>query len=380
MSRIGATQTARMLGGPWLGAILIPRIRTVAVDLDNTLYQGVLGEDGADGVELTQSHAALQRQLLGLRERGVFLALVSRNHPEDVRELFQMRDDFPLGWEDFSARSVRWHPKSAGIAEVAGELRIGPDSILFVDDNAGELLETAQHVPGLRGVHAASADQTTRALRYFPGLWAFAGSAEDELRVADLGANAEREDALAKVGDDLASYYRELGVRLTIRHGDQVPLQRMAELSGKTNQFNLAPQRYDESELRERLSEGSWQISSAALEDRLTDSGVIAIAVSQRQGARLIVREVCVSCRALGRQLEDVIVAHMLVSGPLFDGVAKVTFPFIDAPRNQPARAWLSEFAGVEVPTAPEQIAVSISADRLREASVNPDVEIEVLR
>jgi len=127
--------------------------------------------------------------------------------------------DFPLGWEDFSAHSVGWELKSAGVERIAQTLRIDTGAILFVDDNAGELLEALQHVPRLRCLHAGQdADRAASCLRYFPSLWAFEGTIEDALRIADTRANEARDRALAVATDDVASYYRELGVRLTVGH------------------------------------------------------------------------------------------------------------------------------------------------------------------
>jgi predicted enzyme involved in methoxymalonyl-ACP biosynthesis len=122
------------------------------------------------------------------------------------------------------------------------------------------------------------------------------------------------------------------------------------------------------------------QVSSVRLEDRLTDSGVVAIAVSRRRGARLVVEELCISCRALGRQLEDLIVAQLITSGPLFAGSTEVTFRFLDGPRNEPARRWLEEFTSEPIPPAPHAVSISTAPDRLLAASTNSEVRVEVLR
>jgi FkbH-like protein len=378
MSAEGAAGTARLLGGNWLPALLMPRLKAVVVDLDNTLYDGVLGEDGIDSVVLTEGHTELQRQLVELRDSGVLLGLLSRNELGDVDELFRTRRDFPLRWEHFAAHSVGWQPKSAGLERIAGSLRIDPSAILFVDDNPGELLEALLGVPGLRCVHAADDGYgTARALRYFPGLWAFERTEADALRARDLRANVERDSALARSADDAGAYYRELGVVLTVgqNHPDQLP--RVAELSSKTNQFNLALSRYSLGQVQELARSEKWQISTARLEDRLTDSGVVAMALACRDADTLVVHELCISCRALGRRLEDLIVAQMLVSGPVFAGTREVVFQFVEGPRNQPARRWLEEFTGAEFPDAEKEHHVKISAERVLAASVNPDVRMK---
>jgi FkbH-like protein len=378
MSRQASIATARLLGSR-LTALLEPRLKAIVVDLDNTLYAGVIGEDGIEEVRLTDGHAELQERLLELRDSGVFLGVVSRNELDDVCALFDRRTDFPLRWDDFSAQCIGWQLKSTGIARVAQTLRVDTASVLFIDDNAGELLETMQRVPRLRCLHAeADAARTAAALRHFPGLWSFGGGNEDALRVADLRANEARDRELRLAGEDMAAYYRELLIRLTVEHDSDVTIRRIAELSRKTNQFNLTFRRFAEADLHPLMSAGRWQLSTAHLEDRLTDSGVIAMAVLERQDRELVVHELCVSCRALGRRLEDLIVAQLVASGPLFDETTEVVFRFCDGPRNAPARTWLSEFAGVAIPNAREPITVAVPAERVAAARVNPDITIEI--
>ncbi len=375
VSSVGATLTARLLGLRWFPALLDPPVKAVVVDLDQTLYAGVLGEDGSRGVQLSEGHRLLQQELRGLRDAGVFLGLLSRNEPADVRALFEDRPDFPLRWEDFSAHSISWGYKSNGLATIAHELRIDTGAVVFVDDNPGELLEVSLHAPGVRCLHAGEdASHTAAALRYFPGLWKFEACSEDRLRVADLRANEERL-SLARTSETLDSYYRELKMSVTLRRDDLAMLPRAAELSAKTNQFNLAMRRYSEAQLRSMLTSGRHELVTARLEDRLTDSGVIAMAVLEQDGRRLLVDELCISCRALGRHLEDVIVGQMLSAGPLFDGCDEVVFNVVSGPRNQPARDWLARFAGKAV-SGPEPLQLTVPASRTLEASVNPNIKI----
>jgi FkbH-like protein len=363
-SAAGAIEVARELAGRWLPALLAPRIKAVAVDLDNTLYAGVLGEDGPEGVALHPGHAALQSRLRELHESGVLLALVSRNEPADVEALFAAREDFPLGIDDFDATAIGWGAKSDGLRAIAAQLRIDPGAVLFIDDNPGELLEVATVLPGVPWLQAVEdASLTTRAIEGFPGLFAFSRTETDALRAADLRANREREAGLAGAGEDLGAYLRELGVTLTFEQDDH--LDRVAELSGKTNQFNLALARLSDGDVRARAADPAYQISTARLEDRLTDSGIIAIAVARREGARLHVEELCVSCRALGRRIEDLIVAGMLARGRVFDRAQEVEFAVAEGPRNAPARDWLERFGGPVV-----------SASRVRDAATHADVTI----
>ncbi|MFN3428428.1 MAG: HAD-IIIC family phosphatase [Candidatus Sericytochromatia bacterium] len=343
---------ARRLGFICLPALLSPRIKAIALDLDNTLYGGVLGEDGPRGLELSPAHEALHRTLIGLRERGVFLAIVSKNLDEDVVALFAERPDFPLRWEHLSARSVGWGSKHEGIAEIARALRIGPDAVLFVDDNPGELAEVAHALPGVRYVHAASPEETNRALTLFPGLHGYRSSDEDALRVTDLALSGQRAALQARF-DDSKAYMRSLGVALTFQLNPHGLAGRLYELSQKTNQFNSGLRRFTEAEVAAYLDGADGAVVAIGLRDRLSDSGVIGAVFGRFVGRALVIDEISISCRALGRQIEDVLVGEALRGMIGARPVDHVRFAASAGPRNQPALQWLARFTGAAV-TAPE--------------------------
>jgi FkbH-like protein len=337
---------ARELGLVWLPAALRPRLKALAVDLDDTLYRGVLGEDGPSGLVVTPSHLAVQRRILALREEGLLLALVSKNEPDDVEALFRARADFPLRLEHFSALEISWGSKDAALARAAGQLRIGLDTVLFVDDNPGELATVATTQPEVSLLHAADPDQTLRGLRLFPGLARWTDGGADGLRNADLAANTTRM-SLIETGSDPKEYFRSLQVRITFARNPQDHLQRLIELSGKTNQFNLALRRFSETEVGTRRAGPGFAWASAASSDKLSDSGIVLGLFAQANGDTLLVEDLCISCRALGRGLEDLMVTGAL--NGLMDGtdLSRVAFRYARGPRNAPARDWLSRFAGV---------------------------------
>ncbi len=342
-SRMSARATvlaAQRLGLRWLPAVVSPQVKALAVDLDMTLYRGVLGEDGPDGVVLTPEHEALQWALRDLREDGVLLALVSRNEPADVETLFASRPDFPLRLADFTARAVGWGRKSDGVAAAAAALRISTDAVALVDDNVGELAEVAAAVRMGGLVHAADPAATTTALALFPGLHGRPRTEEDTLRARDLAAAEERTHADA---GDADAYLRSLRVRLTLDLDATDLLPRMAALTAKTNQFNATLRRTGEAELGHWIAGVDVSVVTAALADRLSDSGVVALVAGRRTtDGRLLVEELCVSCRALGRGVEDVLLAAAL--GRLMEesGTSSAAVSYAPGPRNEPARTWLA--------------------------------------
>ncbi len=338
---------ARTLACKWLAGAALAPIKAVALDLDNTLHAGVLGEDGIENVVLTPSHKNLQIYVKELQKRGIFIALVSRNEHSDVKALFTRREDYPLRWEDFSATEVSWGDKTEALKRIAQKLRISTDAILFVDDNPGELAAVTQHLTKLHTLYADPlAELTQSAIEYYPGLWRWKQEADDAKRILDLKASVER-DSIALTHSDPAEYLRSLQVTLSYFWDSRSQLGRLSDLCRKTNQFNLTLRRFSEAELFDRMSRHDTCVASVQLSDRLSDSGIIAVIVAERSGNYLLVEEVCVSCRALGRHLENDIIIHALRQMPIWADCESVKFRVLLGERNQPALDWLTRLLGV---------------------------------
>lgn len=368
---------ARELACRWIPAAIAPRLRAVALDLDDTLFAGVLGEDGPEGVMLTSGHRSLQEYLLELRRGGLFLALVSRNEERDVQQLFSRRNDFPLRWEDFSARQIHWRSKAESLEKVAQVLRIGMDAILYVDDNLGELATVANAHPGLRLIHAPSdALLSRRVLEYFPGIWSHGDAGADVVRVKDLDANQERQEILSQATSQ-ADYLRSLQVSLVFRLNQRAVLRRVHELCQKTNQFNLALKRFNEAEIERRFQFPDSKVVTIRLADRLSDSGIIGALFAREEAEAVVVEELCISCRALGRELEDVMVAKALdTAWPQWPG-KQLVFEQATGPRNDPARQWLRRVAGDAWDAARNRIQVPLSFLDDRPEYALLDIKIE---
>lgn len=333
---------ARELACHSLPSMMLPPIKAIVVDLDNTLHRGILGEDGITGVELTESHRSLQLYLKSLQERGIFICLLSRNEYEDVKLLFLHRQDYPLRWDDFSAVEVSWDDKSLGLQRICNVLRIAPDAVLFVDDNLGELVNVVSVFPSAHTVYAQDdAGLTQQSIMYYPALWRWRAGKDDDKRIKDLKANNERE-VLSNTSVNLKEYFSSLQVKVHYRNDPRDQLDRVAELCNKTNQFNLAMRRFKLSEIAEKVEDVTACVATVELSDRFSDSGVIATLVAVRREERLVVNEICISCRAMGRKLENDIILGALLNMPIFNGCSEVAFVVIKGPRNLPAIEWLT--------------------------------------
>jgi FkbH-like protein len=349
---------ARVVASRMLPGLLQANRKAVAVDLDNCLYRGVLGEDGIAGIELTEDHRALQQLLVDLVMRGILLVCVSRNEPADVETLFAERSDFPLQAAHFADWQVSWGDKVAAIGRAAQSLRIATDAFLFVDDNLGELAAVAVELPEVGLVAAADASHAVRSLRFHPCLWPSRPLSEtDRLRTRDVLANADRE-RLAREISDPAEYVRRLGITLDLFLNPTHLVQRLSDLSRKTNQFTLSLRRISEVEVKHRLTDPDNRVVAVSMRDRLSDSGIIAAIFCRRQDDEIVVDELCMSCRALGRYVEDVIITEALDRVMNEFNTRRIAFPFVRGPRNSPALNWLATYRGARTLADEDEKAV----------------------
>ena len=344
MSDQACVLTARMYGLVWLPSVIAPRLKAIILDLDNTLYSGVLGEDGVQGVVVQKGHLALQKRILQFFEEGLFIAVCSRNELEDVEKLMTIRNDFLLRMEHLSTMAVSWQPKARGIRQIADKLRIGTDSILFIDDNPGELAAVAEQIPDIHCMYASENAYTTEfALSLFPGLWQWRKTDTDSLRIADHKALKQREEETISAKDP-TEYLRSLQVKLCFSLDPVEQRQRLCELSNKTSQFNTAFLRISEKDIAERFTNDNYRTVSIYLEDRLSVSGVIGVAFTHFKEDILFIDEICISCRALGRNLEDFMISQVLRKIIEERAVCKIAINYKEGPRNKPAMEWLKYF------------------------------------
>ena len=376
LSNRASLRIARELACRWLPASVLPPIKAIALDLDDTLFAGVLAEDGPQGVELTPAHRLLQQQLVDLRDAGVYLGLVSRNVPADVEALFAARPDFPLRLVDFSSIQIGWVDKAVGVERIAADLAIAPDSMVYIDDNPGELAAVAARLPIVTVRADPDAEATCAALSHVAGVFRWHRSPEDALRSGDRRASRVRV-ALAATVLSPSEYLRDLQVRLRYRLDPRDELPRMYELLNKTNQFNLTLRRSKEAELAAMLDDPDARLLSVALADRLSDSGVVGVIAATRHGDSLVVDELCVSCRALGRRIEDALLTHALKIVAAGWDPTTVVFPVQVGPRNEPARRWLAEYLGTGEAAATAPVVAHFEG--IRGKIIDDAIAIEVL-
>ena len=333
---------SRELGLKYLPALLRPALKAVVVDFDNTLYRGVLGEDGPDGLTLTEGHRQLQARLKALAEKGFFLCAATKNDERDVEELFRLRQDFPLRREDFSILCASWDSKAQSVQKIAAFLNVHPDSMVFVDDNIGELGAMELAFPQIKLIHAhEDGAVTARVLESFPGLFKLSATSDDAKRKGDVQANLQRQALQASMSHE--DYVRSLQLRLRFSGDRPDQAVRVAELANKTNQFIFNYRRYSLSQVEAMLTSPDWRVVTVSLADRLSDSGLVGVCVGHRQDGFVELDECFVSCRALGRGIDPVIVLGAIGQITEYFGLSKLRVLFRSGPRNTPAERFVEE-------------------------------------
>lgn len=336
-------KVSKELGLKYIPAIVKTPLKAIVVDLDNTLYKGVLGEDGINGIKLTEGHKNLQILLKDKAKRGWFLCVISKNDSNDVLKMFDERTDFPLHKDDFTIIEASWDAKPISMGKIIQKLNIGIDSVLFVDDNMGEIAQMISKYPSVNVLHALDdANQTAEMLGFYPGLLKFGTKLEDSIRSNDTKANQERQKLQESLSPE--DYIKSLEMKIEYFVNDKQYAPRISELANKTNQFIFSYKRYDLPTVEKLMNGQDSIVISATLSDNLSDSGTIAVCVGRKQNDLLVIEECFVSCRALGRGIDDVLVLKMFKIASEELRTTHLKVDFTKGERNLPAEKFIETY------------------------------------
>jgi FkbH-like protein len=288
--------------------------KCLVLDLDNTLWGGVIGDDGLDGIALGQNsavgeaHVALQRFLLDLRRRGVILAVCSKNEDTTARTPFREHPEMVLKEDHIAVFIANWSDKANNIREIAATLNIGTDSIVFLDDNPVERGQVREVLPEVAVPELTEDPADYIGLLANAGYFEAIGLSDEDLTRADFyQANAER-ITLQKIGN-LQEYLLSLKMVATIYPFDAVGRVRITQLINKSNQFNLTTRRYCESEVEAFENDPSKFCLQVRLADRFGDNGMISVIIFDKASDEWSCDTWLMSCRVLGRRVEELVLA-----------------------------------------------------------------------
>ncbi|MET8831989.1 SDR family NAD(P)-dependent oxidoreductase [Streptomyces sp. NPDC004610] len=325
-----------------VNAVRRPVPKVIAVDGDETLWGGVAGEIGPEAVDLTGPRALLARKLLRWRAAGTLLALVSNNDEDTVRAVLG-RSDSPLKPEHFSVLSAAWTPKPERVTAIAHSLNLGLDSFLFLDDNPTEIARMRGALPQVLSVTCPPGDALTEFLGRLWPLVPAPATAEDTLRAGFYDQERRRDAIRARTGAEFEEFLAQLELQVDIRPLAETDVPRAEQLLRRTHQFTLRARSADDGDLTRWRETG--EVWTASARDRFGDYGLIGLLAIRVDGDPIDVQGWLMSCRALGRGIEEHLLQWLAGRARELDRGA-VRFTAERTPRNAPARGLLAALGG----------------------------------
>ena len=318
-----------------------PPFKLIVLDCDQTLWRGICGEDGALGVSVDDDFRGFQAFLKRQREAGVLLALCSRNHPEDVWAVFDQHPDMLLKRAEIVAQRIDWGSKADNLRQLAAELNLGLDSVIFIDDDLPNCLEMMAQCPEVLTLHLPA--HSRDFARFFALLWAFDRhqiTAEDQQRSALYTQEQARRQAFG--GGALQDFLSGLELELSFRAIAPDQIGRVAQLSQRTNQFNLSARRRSEAELTALLSTPGVLGYAVEVADRFGAYGLVGVVIGQVEGDHVWLDTLLLSCRVLGRGIEQGLLSCLKQVLESY-GLQALVADFYPTAKNQPVADFLAQ-------------------------------------
>ncbi len=344
--------------------------KVIVLDCDNTLWKGVVGEDGVMGIQIPPAWRTLQEFMVAQQQAGMLLCLCSKNVEQDVLEVFQQRSEMPLKLEHIVSWRINWLPKSENIRSLAQELNLGLDSFIFMDDNPVECAEVRASCPEVLTLQLPGESDIPRFLQH---VWAFDHlkvTEEDRQRTTLYKQNIERarfqQEALT-IEDFLAGL--ELKIEISEPSPDQI--QRVAQLTQRTNQFNFTTIRRSESEIQQ-LAQAGLECRCVEVRDRFGDYGLVGVMIFGKDDTALNIDTFLLSCRVLGRGVEHAMLIHLAKIAQQ-QGLSLVHAPFIPTKKNLPALNFLESVAADYKQETETGFTFSLPADVAAAVAYSPN-------
>jgi FkbH-like protein len=320
--------------------------KVLVLDCDGTLWSGVCAEDGPAGVEVDSDRRALQQFVLRQHAAGMILCLCSKNSEEDVQAVFDAHPGMLLRRDHFLASRINWRPKSENLRSLAHELNLGLDSFILIDDDAVECGEVKANCPDVLAIRLPP--PTESLARFLDHLWVFdrAKATDEGNRRTELYRENFQRDSIRKRSLTFAEFLAELELKVDISPAVPQSLERVSDLTYRTNQFNLSTIRRSASELRNLRRQGR-EILVVQVRDRFGDYGLVGVVIFEMSSPGLVVDTFLLSCRAMGRGVEHKVLAHL---GKLAAdrNAERVELRFVPTSKNKPAHDFLESLAGAQ--------------------------------
>lgn len=340
-----AAESLLRMANEWLRflyALIARPAKVLVTDLDNTLWGGVLGEDRVEAIALGMEHPgasylALQRAMLDLYQRGVLLAIASKNDSADALHAIETHPEMLLRARHFSATAINWNDKAENLGIIAKQLNVGLDSLCFIDDSDFECARVREVHPQVRVIqlpkNPSDYAKTLRDSLYFERL----SLSEEDRERGRLYAQQQQRHQLSSSATNIEDFYRSLDQEAEISPVTPATIARTAQLTQKTNQFNMTTRRYTEQQIADLAGREDADVYTLRVKDRFGDNGLVGVAILHHEGEVSEIDTLLLSCRVIGRTVETALLAF-LAAECRGRGAQRLEGWFLPTAKNEPAQ------------------------------------------
>ena len=321
--------------------------KCVVLDLDNTLWGGIVGEDGFNGIELGQASngkafVEFQKYLLSLWQQGIILALNSKNNFDDAIKVIQEHPEMILREKHFGSIQINWNDKAENMQKISEELNIGLNSFVFFDDDRTNQERIKSEFPEILTIDLNSDPSTyVKKLKELNDFNVLQRTNEDNKR-GEMYSQQRQRNELKESISNLDDFLKKLDIKVKIQNATNFNIPRISQLTLKTNQFNLTTKRYQENDIRQLVDDPKIRIGCAQVQDKFGDNGITSVFIIEKEEKKWIIDSFLQSCRIIGRGIENAIMSEILKDAKE-NNVEKVYANFIPTKKNKPAEEFLPQ-------------------------------------
>jgi len=317
--------------------------KCIVLDLDNTLWGGIIGEDGFNGIKLGhndpigKSYIEFQKHLLSLHKRGIILTVNSKNNFDDAMKVIREHPNMVLREENFACLKINWNDKVSNLREIAQEVNIGLDSMVFFDDDQMNRDFVISAIPEVLTV-----EMPKDPSQYVPTLlklndFNITKITEEDKSRGKMYVEQRKRTELQKSTNDFNEYLKKLDIKLSIKNANEFSIPRISQLTLKTNQFNLTTRRYQEEDILKFSSSDDKIVECVKVSDKFGDNGITGTyIIIKKNNEEWIIDTFLLSCRIIGRGIEDIMM-NQIIEKAKTAGIKRIKGQFIPTEKNKPA-------------------------------------------
>ena len=319
--------------------------KCIVLDLDNTLWGGVVGEDEFDRIELGQSSngkafVEFQKHLLSLWQQGIILAINSKNNFEDAIKIIREHPDMVLKEEHFASLQINWNDKAQNLKVISEELNIGLGSIVYFDDDPVNQERIKQEIPEVLTVKLPDDPSQYTDILMSLNDFNVLQKTDEDLKRGKMYSQQRQRVELEQSTKSIDDFLKQLNIKVKIKKADKFTIPRISQLTLKTNQFNLTTKRYQEEDILKFSNDNNMIVGCAQIEDKFGDNGITNVFIIEKNDKEWKIDTFLLSCRVIGRGIEDAIISYILKEAKN-QGVEKIRADFIPTKKNSPAEVFL---------------------------------------